>query len=65
MSIFRAIKKLGSATVQTALLPIDIALDSCGAPLMRSGNREGQMFSVDRVKRIGRDLKDAYEETGE
>jgi len=60
MSIFRAIKKLGSASVKTALLPVDIALDSVGASLLRENPRP---FTWDRLKNIGSDLSDAYTET--
>lgn len=62
MSFFKAIKKLGSATVKTALLPVDIALDSVGAGLLRD---EPRAFSWDRAKSIGKDLSNAYEETTE
>lgn len=65
MSFLRALKKLGSATVKTALLPVDIVLDSVGAPLLRDGDKQGTPFSWDRAKSIGKDLSAAYEETSE
>jgi hypothetical protein len=60
MSLWKAAKKLGSAAVQTALLPLDLAIDSTGAGVLRE---KGGPFSFDRGRRIGRDLVEAYKET--
>jgi hypothetical protein len=55
LSLFGAFKKLGSAVVNTALIPVDVAVDAVtGSP----GDN-----TVRRVKKVGADLEDAHEES--
>lgn len=61
MSFFKAIKNLGKASARVAMLPIDLALDSTGANILKE--RGSVSFTYDRLRSIGKDIGDAYEET--
>jgi hypothetical protein len=56
MSIFRSIKKLGAAVVDTALTPVDLVVSA-----FQIGEPDTAIER--RVRKIGRDLDEAYEET--
>lgn len=57
MSFFRALKKIGSAVVDTALLPVDAVI----APFEPFESRDTSIER--RIKKIARELQDAHEET--
>lgn len=61
MSLFKAAKKFTRAVARTPLLAVDVALDSCGVNILKQ--RRSVSFTYDRLEDIGRDLKDAFEET--
>lgn len=63
MGLFSAFKKGLRATVNTALLPLDIAADAI--TLGGVSTEEGKSFVVKRGKKIYRDLADATDEVGE
>ncbi len=57
MSIFGALGKLAEAVVDTALTPVDATIDAF--------NLGEPSRTVARLKKIQRDLEEAYEETTE
>lgn len=63
MGLFDALKKVGSAAVQTALLPVDVARDT--VTLGGALTDEYESATVRRARKIARDASDAYEETFE
>jgi hypothetical protein len=56
MSIFKSIKKLGSATINTALTPVDLVVS-----VFQIGEPDTAIER--RTRKIARDLEEAYEET--
>ena len=62
MGIFKALGKLGSATVQTAILPLDAAWDVVRIPAIAEGSKSSL---ARRAKKIGKDLGDAHDESFE
>lgn len=61
MGLFDALKKLGGAAVDTALLPVDVVRDL--NPLSDdTGVFDG---TARRLRKIDRELEEAYEETFE
>lgn len=63
MGLFSAFKKGLRATVNTALLPVDIVADAI--TLGGVSTRDGKSFVVKRGKKICEDLGDAVDEVGE
>lgn len=57
MGLFDAFKKLGTAVIDTALLPVDVARDIVSP--------DPDMATARRGRKILDELEDAYEETFE
>lgn len=63
MGLFGALKKTIRATVNTALMPIDIVSDTI--TLGGASTESGESAVVRRGKKVYRDLSDAVDECGE
>lgn len=51
-------KNLTKSVINTALLPVDVVLDSCGAPLVTKDN---ESFTVKRARKIKESIEDAQD----
>lgn len=60
MSIFRALRKVTEAAIDSALLPVDVVADCLGVSLFRE---EDEPYFVRRTKKIANELAEAIDES--
>lgn len=55
-------KNLTKSVINTALLPLDVVLDSCAAPLVTKDN---ESLTLKRARKIKKSIEDAHDDWNE